>query len=1211
MATRADIKMRVRPRVRALAALALTAALLVLAGNLDSTALGAMSAGLTIAIPLDLAGLALRLLLERKGAGASRTTAQWARAADALLPRPATDRCTWERIDQAGRAVGALELEGEPAGRGLWRSAGRTRGYLGWFSMWRAELTETGGHEAVHPPQESPSAYAAPIRQALSRAGLCRAPDIGTVRPYRPGDPWRMVSWRQTAHHGEVMVRETAPEGASRMVIVPDLSAGMSDDAIAQGVASLAAACSARGVEPVVLDGQAAATGRDAAGRYAAAFCRDACDLSTPSQAQGVAGQVAALPKRAGTVVLAVLGQGDESPLSRLLRDARIAPEVPSVPVTEPEGEDAAAEGSSPAPGKASAPPGLWGDLEAAVIMAACLLATVSVLSSLVEPARWAPFAYASLTAVSLDAALGQHIRRRAPKTVRPLLACAVEALIALAALTLISLIYRDETGSWLFATGVGDSPVNPLASLVGEGITSLYLGQWVPVSVSPTGDCALIALFAAVSVLLRVALAPPALRPFAPFLLLAALAVRLTFLGSGEPAALIVLACASWLGLLALDRPQPHPLALDRPSRERPPSKPAPAMLAAPLVPATFAAFLALAASPQVTTLADRIPIDLGLDPDLLSTNTVSPVVDLRRNLSLNTESVAFTYRSTGNEPSYFKLTTLSDFDGDAWLLDGDLPSSTAAGSLWNAPAAQRGEGGSEGAPAFGGQGPYAEEGNLLPLLISGQDPNSVDLTGQVRMTEVTIANLSSRFLPLAVGTFHLDSHDGVPGDWKWAADGSVYGTESLTERGDAYWALSQTDRDPITSSDDARSLEQAARENRQRIDANMYGSPGIDTSALTDLPEALPQHILDAARQIQDGLGGQDGGAVGKTTGVQETLRRLAVMSWIMAYLEQPGFTYSLDAPDGLGTDNLEVIDDFLNNRSGYCAHYASAAAVLARALDVPARLAMGYTARGRKAEDGSHQVTNRDLHVWVEAYVPGVGWVGYDPTPASGEDTAPVSDAGAPVEDAETGDGDGPPAGTTALTSPVDDDGTDEDGKDPSKDSATGTAPVAEALSAITEAVSRNAAAVGIALAAIAALASPFAWRCARRAHRLRAVRRGSPDAAAAAWSELLATARHAGVSLPQSATEEDIARAVCDALAKPGSPAEASGQAAFCRDAIASVRRIARAACAAAYGSAHIEPPRTLESDLAQALAALDALRRRPRPRRSRRREHPTA
>lgn len=79
----------------------------------------------------------------------------------------------------------------------------------------------------------------------------------------------------------------------------------------------------------------------------------------------------------------------------------------------------------------------------------------------------------------------------------------------------------------------------------------------------------------------------------------------------------------------------------------------------------------------------------------------------------------------------------------------------------------------------------------------------------------------------------------------------------------------------------------------------------------------------------------------------------------------------------------------DDFAmwflrDSETGYCIHFASAAAVLLRAAGVPARYVSGYVIKTSPGETTT--VTENRAHAWVEYYVPGRGWMILDPTPAS---------------------------------------------------------------------------------------------------------------------------------------------------------------------------------------------------------------------------------
>lgn len=62
---------------------------------------------------------------------------------------------------------------------------------------------------------------------------------------------------------------------------------------------------------------------------------------------------------------------------------------------------------------------------------------------------------------------------------------------------------------------------------------------------------------------------------------------------------------------------------------------------------------------------------------------------------------------------------------------------------------------------------------------------------------------------------------------------------------------------------------------------------------------------------------------------------------------------------------------------NKKGSCRDYAVLFMEVCRAVGIAARFVSGYQ------EGDRDDMSNRDLHAWVEVYLPGGGWRGYDPT------------------------------------------------------------------------------------------------------------------------------------------------------------------------------------------------------------------------------------
>ncbi len=77
--------------------------------------------------------------------------------------------------------------------------------------------------------------------------------------------------------------------------------------------------------------------------------------------------------------------------------------------------------------------------------------------------------------------------------------------------------------------------------------------------------------------------------------------------------------------------------------------------------------------------------------------------------------------------------------------------------------------------------------------------------------------------------------------------------------------------------------------------------------------------------------------------------------------------------------------VAEFLFEKKKGYCEYFASATAVLLRLQGIPTRYVRGFTVREANRIGGHYAVREADAHAWVEALVPGRGWVEADATPA----------------------------------------------------------------------------------------------------------------------------------------------------------------------------------------------------------------------------------
>ena len=130
--------------------------------------------------------------------------------------------------------------------------------------------------------------------------------------------------------------------------------------------------------------------------------------------------------------------------------------------------------------------------------------------------------------------------------------------------------------------------------------------------------------------------------------------------------------------------------------------------------------------------------------------------------------------------------------------------------------------------------------------------------------------------------------------------------------------------------------------------------------------LPGDFPDEIRDEAERV--------------TAGLENPYDRAVALD---QYFES-GFTYDLGVDYGHSDDAML---DFLAERRGFCEQFASTYAAMARAMGLPARVAVGFTP-GTETTPGVYEVTTHDAHAWPEVWMDGVGWMRFEATPPSAE-------------------------------------------------------------------------------------------------------------------------------------------------------------------------------------------------------------------------------
>lgn len=227
-------------------------------------------------------------------------------------------------------------------------------------------------------------------------------------------------------------------------------------------------------------------------------------------------------------------------------------------------------------------------------------------------------------------------------------------------------------------------------------------------------------------------------------------------------------------------------------------------------------------------------------------------------------------------------------------------------------------------------------------------------DVAREQVITGVSISRrISSAWLP---APYAPTSVTGAFGDWTWEPDGLGIRAESADARGQEYLVESLDIRPTVEQLQAARTL------------------PGVFDRRYLDLPGELPAIVRSTAREV---------------TAETSTPYERAVA--LQAFFRSGQFDYSEQAPVEQGYDGsgAEVLAEFLEVRSGYCVHFASAMAAMARSLGIPARVAVGFVPGTEFSDEGviRYRVSTHDLHAWPELFFEGVGWVRFEPTPGRG--------------------------------------------------------------------------------------------------------------------------------------------------------------------------------------------------------------------------------
>jgi hypothetical protein len=155
---------------------------------------------------------------------------------------------------------------------------------------------------------------------------------------------------------------------------------------------------------------------------------------------------------------------------------------------------------------------------------------------------------------------------------------------------------------------------------------------------------------------------------------------------------------------------------------------------------------------------------------------------------------------------------------------------------------------------------------------------------------------------------------------------------------------------------------------------------------------PTAYDPNVVNVYTQLPRGLNPRIAALAKQVTADAPTMYDKAVA--LETYL-RTNYTYSVDIELPPGQEGVSWFL-FHSGNKGFCNYFASAMAVMARSLGIPARVAVGYTSGANDPKHHQHVIHGTDAHSWVQIYFAGYGWVNFEPSASFPMFTRPLPNA-----------------------------------------------------------------------------------------------------------------------------------------------------------------------------------------------------------------------
>jgi transglutaminase-like putative cysteine protease len=178
-----------------------------------------------------------------------------------------------------------------------------------------------------------------------------------------------------------------------------------------------------------------------------------------------------------------------------------------------------------------------------------------------------------------------------------------------------------------------------------------------------------------------------------------------------------------------------------------------------------------------------------------------------------------------------------------------------------------------------------------------------------------------------------------------------------------DGSWSTDE----PFEEGDSYEVLSEIPQPTRAQLRGAGSDYPSTVEEKFLQLPEDTPPVVHETAQKIQRRY--DPATPYDKARAIEQYL------------IYDGGFTYNLDVSYRRAD---RAVEEFLGEgKEGFCTQFSTSMALLLRDMNVPSRDVYGSTS-GEEVSEDEYLVRGSNMHTWVEAYFPGVGWYPFNPTP-----------------------------------------------------------------------------------------------------------------------------------------------------------------------------------------------------------------------------------